>query len=87
MEYLKEFRKSKKALLMNEALNKGEEKANAQERYAYAHDEYIELLKGLREATEIAESLRFRSMIAQEQINVWRTKQANSRKEFTNYGN
>jgi len=35
--YLEEFRKTKKALLMKEALSSGIEAANAQEREAYAH--------------------------------------------------
>lgn len=87
MDYLKEFRKSKKAILMNEALTKGEEKVNAQERYAYAHDEYVQLLEGLRVATEKSESLRCRMKIAEERINVWRTKQANNRRESAHYGN
>ena len=45
--YLEEFRKSKKALLMKDALKQGIEAANAQEREAYADPEYIELLRGL----------------------------------------
>ena len=45
--YLEEFRKSKKALLMKDALARGIEAANAQEREAYADIEYQELLTGL----------------------------------------
>lgn len=86
-DYLKEFRKSKKALLMNDALSNGIEAANAQERYAYSHDEYVELLQGLRAATEKSEQLRWRMRIAEERIGVWRTQQANTRREFGNYGN
>ena len=40
--YLEEFRKSKKALLMKDALAKGIEAANAQEREAYADPEYLQ---------------------------------------------
>lgn len=87
MDYLKEFRKSKKAILMNQALSKGIDKANAQERYAYSHDDYVALLDGLREATKKAEELRWRMRIAEERINVWRTKQANTRRESAHYGN
>ena len=80
-EHLKEFRKSKKAILMVEAESKGKKTGQERETYAYSHAEYIELLKGLKLATEEAEQLRWRMTIAQERVNVWRTKQANGRKE------
>ena len=47
--YLEEFRKSKKALLMK---GSGESAIGAQEREAYAHADYLQLLEGLREAVE-----------------------------------
>ena len=50
--HLEEFRKSKKALLMRDAMLQGIEAANAQEREAYAHPEYVELLHGLAAAIE-----------------------------------
>ena len=86
-EYLYEFRKSKLAILMTEALSEGIEAANAQERYARQHIDYLELLDGLRAAKEKSENLRWRMKIAEQQIDVWRTKQANSRNEFKKYGN
>lgn len=86
-EYLYEFRKSKLALLMNEALSQGIEAANAQERYARSHSEYVTLLEGLRVAKEKAENLRWRMKIAEAQISVWQTKEANQRAEFKKYGN
>lgn len=85
-EYLKEFRKSKKAILMIDAEQKGLKTGQERESYAYSHVEYLELLAGLKEATEQAESLRWRMNIAQERINVWRTKEASLRKEQNNYG-
>ncbi len=58
MEYLKEFRKSKKAMLINEAALNGLKTAQERESYAYSHEEYLCLLDGLKVATEEAERLR-----------------------------
>ena len=77
--YLEEFRKTKKALLMKDALTKGIEAANAQEREAYADAEYQELLKGLAEAIEIEETLKWKMEAARMRIDIWRTEQANER--------
>lgn len=85
--YLTEFRKSKKAILMQEAELNGLKTGQERESYAYAHPEYLELLKGLRVAVESNESLRHRMMIAQERIGIYRTHEASKRKEFGNYGN
>lgn len=76
--YLEEFRKSKKSLLMKQSL---ESSAVAQERDAYAHDEYLELLDGLRAAVEIEEKLRWDLVAAQARVEIWRTEQANNRAE------
>ena len=85
--YLTEFRKSKKAILMQEAQVKGLKTGQERESYAYAHKEYLELLLGLKVAVETHESLRNRMTIAQERIGIYRTHEANKRKEFGNYGN
>ena len=85
--YLTEFRKSKKAILMQEAENNGHKTGQERESYAYAHPEYLELLKGLRVAVETHENLRNRMVIAQERIGIYRTHEASKRKEFGNYGN
>ena len=77
--YLEEFRKTKKALLMKEALIMGIEAANAQEREAYAHPEYQELLKGLAEAIETEETLKWNLEAARMRTDIWRTEQANNR--------
>lgn len=74
--YLEEFRKSKKALLMTES---PAEAANAREQYAYAHDDYIALLQGLRAAVEVEESLRWDLIAAQARVDIWRTRQATAR--------
>jgi len=77
--YLEEFRKSKKALLMQEAFMAGVETMAAQERDAYARTEYQELLKGLKEAVEVEEKLKFQLIGAQLRVDIWRTNQANNR--------
>lgn len=74
--YLEEFRKSKKALLMEEC---DEKAANAREQYAYAHDEYIELLAGLKVAVEQEESLKWKLTAAQLRVEIWRTQEASNR--------
>ena len=76
--FLEEFRKSKKALLMKQSI---EGALGAQERDAYAHAEYVELLKGLRQAIEIEEKLRWDLIAAQARVDIWRTEQANRRNE------
>ena len=78
--YLEEFRKTKKALLMKDAMAKYEA-ANAQEREAYAHPEYQELLKGLQEAIEIEGELKWKLEAARMRVDIWRTEQATARAE------
>ena len=85
-EYLREFRKSKKAILMQEAESKGYKTGQERESYAYSHPEYIELLEGLRVAVEKAESFRCRMILAEKRVNIWQSKQANGRKEQGMYG-
>jgi len=77
--YIEEFRKSKKALLMQMAQLKGVETMAAQERDAYANEEYQELLKGLKIAVETEEKLRWQMLAAQLKVDIWRTEQANNR--------
>ena len=85
--YLTEFRKSKKAILMQEAQVNGLKTGQERESYAYAHPDYLSLLTALRVATEINEKFRWRMKIAEERIGIYRTHEASKRKEFTNYGN
>jgi len=77
--YLEEFRKTKKALLMKDALAMGVEAANAQEREAYAHKEYQELLQGLAAAIEVEEHLKWNLEAARMRIDVWRSQEASNR--------
>ena len=74
--YLEEFRKTKKALLMRESDGKA---VADREAYAYSHPEYIELLEGLRAATEQEEALRWKLTGAQLRVEVWRSMNANDR--------
>lgn len=73
--YLEEFRKSKKAILVQQATGTGLER----ESYAYAHEDYIALLDGLREAVEAEESLRWKLIAAQARIETWRSQEATRR--------
>ena len=77
--YIEEFRKSKKALLMQEAQLRGVETMAAQERDAYANKEYQELLVGLKEALEVEEKLRWQLIAGQLKVDIWRTEQASNR--------
>ena len=76
--YLEEWRKSKKALLMKES---PESSAVAQERDAYAHHEYKELLDGLKEAVKVEEQLRWQMVAAQARIEVIRSEESSARAE------
>jgi hypothetical protein len=77
--YLEEFRRSKKALLMKDALSMGIEAANAQEREALADPEYHQVCKGLASAVEIEETLRWELESHRLDIEIWRTREATNR--------
>lgn len=74
--YLEEFRKSKKAILMQAHSDKA---IGAQEREAYAHPEYIGLLAALQVAVEAEETLRWRLVAAQTRVEVWRSQESSAR--------
>lgn len=73
--YLEEFRKSKKAMLIQE------KEGTIQERdsYAYAHHDYLQIVEGLKVAVEEEETLKWKMIAAQAKVEVWRTQQANNR--------
>ena len=79
--YIEEFRKTKKALLMQEAAQKFPAFA-AQEREAYAHKEYQELILGLKEAVQEEEMLKWQMTAAQNKIEIWRTAESTKRAEL-----
>ena len=77
--YLDEFKRSKRALLMQEAELHGYDTSASQERQAYSHPEYIQLLVGLKEAIFTEEKLRWQMLAAQIKIDLYRTESANNR--------
>lgn len=78
--YLEEFRKSKKALLMQQAERSGHTTSAAQEREAYASADYQELLTGLQAAIEEEERIRWEMVSAELTVDIWRTQAANNRR-------
>jgi hypothetical protein len=74
--YLEEFRKSKKALLMAQSTAKT---VADREAYAYAHEDYLALLGGIKAAVEVEEDLRWKLIAAQARVEIWRTASANNR--------
>ena len=84
-DYLKEFRKSKKAMLINEAEIKGIKGAQQRESYAYANEQYIELLEGLKVATERESYLRHQIKAAELRIDVWRSQYSRQKAEINAY--
>lgn len=82
-QYLMEFRKSKKAILMAEAEKDNPSMPIAkQERYAYSHPEYLELLIGLKAAVEEAVALRHKITVFNMRFEQWRSQQATTRAEM-----
>lgn len=76
--HLEEFRKSKKALLMNQC----EEKAvNAREQFAYSHPEYMGVLDGIKAAVAVEEELKWQQIAAQLRVEVWRSQEASNRNQ------
>jgi hypothetical protein len=73
--YLEEFRKSKKALLINETEGTVQER----ESYAYAHKDYQALLGDLRAAIEEEETLAYQMKAAEIKCELWRSQEASSR--------
>ena len=74
--YLEEFRKSKKALLMAQSTAKA---AVEREQYAYGHEDYLELLGGLKAAVEVEEALKWKLEAARIRVEIWRTQEASNR--------
>lgn len=86
--HLEQFRKSKKAILFQEApdeMGQGSDSRRAtvadRENYAYSHPEYIELLDALKIAVEEEERLKCRMTAAELMVEVWRTQNANARRQ------
>lgn len=84
-DYLEDFKKSKVAILMKVAEVQGFKTSAAQEREALAHDEYLQLLKGLQVANEEAERLRWELKLAELASEIWRTNESTRRAEMRGY--
>lgn len=80
--YLEEYRKSLKALLMQQAQVDGHQTAAAQEREAYADEKYQALLQGLKQAVEAEEEVRWGLVAAQARVDVWRSQESSKRQEI-----
>lgn len=76
--YMMEYRKSLKAMLMRECIDKTE---SAKMSYAYAHPTYLKHLDALKEAVAVAEHLRWWMVGAEAKIEVWRSLEATNRTE------
>jgi hypothetical protein len=74
--YVEEFRKTIKAQLMQEHVEKP---LAAQEREAYADERYIAHLDAIREAVAADEKHRFLLAAASAKIEAWRTQSSNER--------
>jgi len=75
-KYLEDFRKVKLAMLIQEA---PAGTVSSREAWATAHEDYEEVLQGLRAAVEQEAELKHMFTIAEARIEVWRTIQANNR--------
>ena len=80
--YLMEYRKSLKSLLMIQAEKEDAKMPVAkQERYAYSHPDYQELLDGLKVAVERSVRYRHQFTVMQMDFEAWRSKNARERAE------
>tara|TARA_R110002153_G_scaffold268679_1_gene433747 strand:+ start:8826 stop:9152 length:327 start_codon:yes stop_codon:yes gene_type:complete len=80
--HLMEYRKTLKSLLMIEAETSDAKMPVAkQERYAYAHPKYVELLEGLKVAIERAVRFRHQFTVMNMEFEAERSKNARARAE------
>ena len=78
--YIENFLRSKKSFLMNECPSQIKTLGD-KEAYAYAHPEYVELLKGLQAAVSTEEEIKWRMEAAKLKFEFWKTEQFNNRVE------
>lgn len=74
--YAEEYRQTIKARLMRES---DSQSVGAQERDAYAHDDYVAHLEAIKQAVAEEETLRWRLISAQAAVEVWRSTEASNR--------
>jgi ATP-dependent DNA ligase len=77
--FVEEYRKTLKAELMKDALSRGFEAVNAQEREAYSHPKYKQHLKDIQTAHELEITLDWQLIAARARVDVWRTQEASNR--------
>lgn len=73
---LETYKSSLKAIMMKKS---NEHSVNAQEREAYASQEYQDLCLAIGEATEKAENLKWQLESAKMRFQAWQTESANNR--------
>ena len=74
--YIENYLRSAKSKMMMESTATS---IAAKEMEAYATDDYIGLLDGLKVAVETVEKLRWQLIAAQERVQIWRTQEATNR--------
>jgi hypothetical protein len=74
--YMEQYRKTQKAICYQASTKTTIADKEAD---AYAHEEYIAVLDGLKEAVEDAEQLRWMLVAAQARIDIWRSQEASNR--------
>lgn len=74
--YIEEYKKTVKAILMNDCINMPSTKAEA---YALAHPDYKLQIDGLKVAVEMEETLKWHLEAARLRVEVWRTNEASNR--------
>ena len=74
--YIENYLRSAKSKLMMESEATS---IAAKEMEAYAQDDYIALLHGLKEAVEQEEKLKWKLIAAQARIEIWRSQEATNR--------
>ena len=74
--YIENYLRSAKSRLMLESTASS---IAAKEMEAYATDDYVKLLEGLKEAVEVEETLKWKLIAAQARIEIWRSQEATNR--------
>lgn len=77
--YVSEYKDSLKAILMKEI--NGDSSIAQQSREALADPRYLEVLKAMKEAVVIEETLRWKFVAAQAKIEIWRSFESSRRAE------
>jgi len=79
--FLENYLKTIKSRLMQESDSKS---LGDREAYAYAHETYVEQLRGYKQAIEEEERLKWLMTAAQAKIEVWKTLEYTKRAEMKN---